>query len=79
MRLDARGWNDLSRACMRLLAQVDRIETAAKERMELNPHAGETKDIALVMMLFEAARLTAENADDPTTATRRRHRHELSA
>ena len=30
LRLDARGWNDLSRACLRLLAQVDRIEEAAQ-------------------------------------------------
>ncbi|MDQ5834350.1 MAG: winged helix-turn-helix domain-containing protein [Actinomycetota bacterium] len=79
MRLDARGFNDLSRACLRLLAQVDRIEQAASERIERNPHSGETKDIALVMMLFEAARLTAENPHDPSAATRRRPRHELSA
>jgi DNA-binding transcriptional ArsR family regulator len=79
MRLDARGFNDLSRACLRLLAQVDRIEQAATERIGRNPHSGETKDIALVMMLFEAARLTAENPHDPSAATRRRLRHELSA
>jgi DNA-binding transcriptional ArsR family regulator len=79
LRLDARGWNDLSRACMRLLSQVERIEDAAKQRMELNPHTGETKDVALVMMLFEATRLATENSDDPATATRRRHRHELGA
>jgi DNA-binding transcriptional ArsR family regulator len=72
LRLDARGFNDLSRACLRILAQVDRIEEAAKERIELNPHAGETKDIALVMMLFEAARLTAEHPDATATATRHR-------
>jgi DNA-binding transcriptional ArsR family regulator len=79
LRLDARGWNDLSRACMRLLSQVERIEDAAKQRMELNPHTGDTKDVALVMMLFEASRLAAENSDDPAAATRRRHRHELGA
>jgi DNA-binding transcriptional ArsR family regulator len=79
LRLDARGFNDLSRACLRLLAQVDRIEEAAKERAERNPHADETQDIALVMMLFEAARLTAEHPSDPATATRRRHRHQLPA
>jgi len=79
MRLDARGFTDLSRACLRLLAQVDRIEQAASERIERNPHSGETKDIALVMMLFEAARLTAEHPHDPSAATRRRLRHELSA
>ena len=74
LHLDARGFAELSRACLRILAQVDRIEEAAKERLELNPHAGETKDIALVMMLFEAARLTAEHPDGPATATRRHHR-----
>ena len=77
MRLDARGFSELSRACLRLLAQVDRIEAAAGERIERNPHASETKDVALVMMLFEAARLTAQRDDDPATAARRRHRHEL--
>ena len=79
LRLDARGFSELSRACLRLLAKVDRIEEAAKERSELNPHADETQDIALVMMLFEAARLTAEHPGDPATATRRRHRHQLAA
>ena len=77
LHLDARGWNDLSRACLRLLAQLERIEEAARERIERNPHTAETKDVALVMLLFEAARLTAEHGDDPTATTRRRHRHEL--
>src|SRR5215203_7126427 len=53
LTLDARGWNDLSRACMRLFGQLDRIEDAAHERMQRNPHSGETKNVALVMMLFE--------------------------
>jgi hypothetical protein len=79
LHLDARGWNDLSRACLRLLAQVDRIEQAAKERMQRNPHTGETKDTALVMMLFETARLSDQDGEDPAAATRRRHRQEISA
>jgi DNA-binding transcriptional ArsR family regulator len=77
LHLDARGYSELSRACRRVLVQVDRIEEAARERMQRNPHTGETKDVALVMMLFEAARLTAEDDDDPAATTRRRHRHEL--
>ena len=56
MHLDARGFEDVSQACLRILAQLDRIEEAATERIALNPHTGETKDVALVMMLFEAAR-----------------------
>jgi len=77
LHLDARGWNDLSRACQRLLAQVDRIEEASEERALRNPHTGEARDVALVMMLFETARLTSERPGDPAAATRRRHRHEL--
>jgi len=77
MHLDARGWNDLSRACMRLLAQVDRIEEAAKERIERNPHTADTSNVSLVMMLFETARLSAPHGDDPAAA--HRHRHEIPA
>ena len=75
--LDARGWDDLSRACRRLLAQVDRIEEAAQERMAGDPDAGESREVALVMMLFETARLAAERGDDAAAETRRRHRREL--
>jgi DNA-binding transcriptional ArsR family regulator len=78
LHLDARGWNDLSRACQRLLAQVDRIEEASKERLERNPQTGETSNVALVMMLFETVRLTSDPADDPSAETRRRHRCELT-
>ena len=77
LTLDARGWSELSKACLRLLAHVDRIEESAKERMELNPHAGETKDVALVMMLFEAAHLAAETPGDPVAEQRRRHRRPI--
>ena len=77
LRLDARGFNELSRACLRLLAQADRIEEAAKERTDRNPHSDDNQDIALVMMLFEATRLTAEHPDDPATSTRRHQRHGL--
>jgi len=77
LRLDARGWNELSRACIRLLSQVDRIEAGAKERMERNPHSAETRDLALVVMLFEAARLSGDGSDDDAAATRHRHRREL--
>jgi len=72
LKLDARGWNDLSRACMRLLAQVDRIEEASEERMERNPDADDIRPVALVMMLFETARLTTDPAHDPSAETRRR-------
>jgi hypothetical protein len=66
LQLDARGWNDLSRACLRLLAQVDRIEAAARERIQRNADTDQTTNIALVMMLFETTRLTADNGKAPT-------------
>ena len=78
LTLDARGWSDLSRACMRLLDQVDRIGEAASERIERNPHSGDTKDVALVMMLFEAARLAVEAEGDPVVERRRRHRRPVT-
>ena len=61
LQLDARGWNDLSRACLRLLAQVDRIEQASNERIERNPHSAQTKDIALAVMLFETVGLATDH------------------
>jgi DNA-binding transcriptional ArsR family regulator len=71
LTLDARGWSDLSRACLRLLDQINRIEDAATERIERNPHSGDTKDVALVMMLFQAVRLAVETERDPAAERRR--------
>ena len=65
LQLDARGFEDISRACTQILAQVDRIEESARERIERDPHTAETRDIALVMMLFEAARVNAANQPGP--------------
>ena len=79
LTLDPRDWSDLSRACLRLLDQVDRIAEASKERIERNPHTGDTKDIALVMMLFEAARLAVDAEGDPVVERRRRHRRPVAA
>jgi DNA-binding transcriptional ArsR family regulator len=65
LRLDARGFEDVSQACLQILAQLDRIEEDATERLKLDPHSGESKDVALVMMLFEAARAARQPSDDP--------------
>ena len=65
LHLDDRGFEDVSQACLRILAQLDRIEEAATERIKLNPHTGETKDVALVMMLFEAARGAQRSPEAP--------------
>jgi hypothetical protein len=64
---------------VRLLDQVDRIADAAKERMERNPHSDDERDVALVMMLFEAARLAVDDADDLPEGARKRRTRELAA
>ena len=46
---------------------LDRIEAAARERIQRNPDTDQTTNIALVMMLFETARLTTDNGKAPTT------------
>jgi DNA-binding transcriptional ArsR family regulator len=79
LHLDARGFNELSRACQRLLNQVNRIEHAARERINRNPESTDTTPVALVMMLFESARLSAGDGEDPAAAQRRRHRREIAA
>jgi DNA-binding transcriptional ArsR family regulator len=57
LRLDRAGWQDLEAAYLRLLGEAERIEGAAGERMEQDPHADETIDAAVVLMLFEAVRM----------------------
>jgi DNA-binding transcriptional ArsR family regulator len=79
LHLDARGYSEVSHACQRLLAQLDRIEQAAEERMQRNPHLGETTDVSLAMMLFETARLAGQSGDDPARRRRRPRKHTLAA
>ena len=71
LHLDARGYGELSRACQRLLGQVERIEEAAGERLQRNPHSGESREVSLVMMLFETSRLSAESGHAHATLSRR--------
>jgi DNA-binding transcriptional ArsR family regulator len=79
LHLDTRGWNELARACQRLLAQADRIEAAARQRLARNPQATHAHELALVMMLFQTAPLSTDNGEDPAAAQRRRHRREIPA
>jgi DNA-binding transcriptional ArsR family regulator len=54
MRLDAKGWKELSSAIAALLRQANAIEAESKKRLEQRNHDGEFK-AGLVMMLFESA------------------------
>jgi DNA-binding transcriptional ArsR family regulator len=59
LRLDARGFAQLSKACDKLLEQAERIEAAAAERIARDPSAAESVEAGLGVLLFEAAKLSA--------------------
>src|SRR3954451_21858239 len=58
MELDATGWRELSEACTWLVTRAQEIEDAARERIAADPHADGIASAGIVMMLFEALRLT---------------------
>jgi DNA-binding transcriptional ArsR family regulator len=82
IRLDARGWQQAARACEKLLTDLNRIEEAAQKRLAKDPHAEGTADAAVVLLLFEAIKLTQPDSAAPAgraaaakpKATRRRSR-----
>jgi DNA-binding transcriptional ArsR family regulator len=73
VKLDAKGFAALSKACDKLLEQAEKIETAAAERIAKNPHADDIVEAGLGVMLFDAVRLSSqEQIDGRKPATRRR-------
>jgi DNA-binding transcriptional ArsR family regulator len=62
LRLDARGFAQLSKACDKLLAQAEKIEAAASARLARSPRSGEPLEVGLGVLLFEAARLSQGSA-----------------
>jgi DNA-binding transcriptional ArsR family regulator len=65
LRLDAKGWQAAAKACEKLRAELERVEQAASKRLAKDPDAEGTSDAALVVMLFEAVKLT-----DPVGSSR---------
>jgi DNA-binding transcriptional ArsR family regulator len=80
VRLDAKGWQAAAKACEKLLAELGRIEEAAAKRIAKDPDAEGTSDAAVVVLLFEAIKLSAQDGDGgeaaqsakPRAARRRR-------
>lgn len=62
LRLDEKGWKQLAKVCTRLLEQIDRIDRDAADRIAGDPDAQDIVDTAVVMMVFESARLSQEPA-----------------
>ncbi len=53
LRLDTKGWQQLSRACDDLLRQADRIARSSAERLAKNSQESE-RDAGMVLFMFEA-------------------------
>jgi hypothetical protein len=78
MTLDAKGWQQLAKACKRLYGQAQRIEADARERLDSGAADGEETDVGLVMMMFEAIAL-GEAIDGADRRHRRRSRSVATA
>jgi len=64
VRLDAKGFAQLSKACDKLLEQAEKIEKAAAARIAKEPGADDVADAGLGLLLFEAVRLTGSGDSD---------------
>jgi DNA-binding transcriptional ArsR family regulator len=73
MKLDEKGWRQLAKAVTKLLDQSQRIEEEAAERMKGSAQANhDAMDVGLVMMLFEAIRLSEALAGDEDQSQHKR-------
>ena len=76
LRLDEKGWQAAAKACTKLLADLTKVEEAAAKRLARDPHTDSASDAAVVLLLFEAVKLSGTDGDAPNgrakRATRRR-------
>jgi DNA-binding transcriptional ArsR family regulator len=63
LRLDVKGWQAAARACEKLLAELGRVEEASARRLARQPHGDGVGDAAIVLMMFEAIKLTQPERD----------------
>jgi DNA-binding transcriptional ArsR family regulator len=72
--VDAKGWDQLTRAFDRLLEQVEKIESSAADRLKRGTSPAEPVRVGMVGMLFEAQRPGDDSGDDGSSARPRRRR-----
>lgn len=76
LRLDSKGWQQAGKACEKLLGELARIEDAASRRIAKDLPVDGASDAALVLLLFEAVKLSQPDSDAPAgrpkSARRRR-------
>jgi DNA-binding transcriptional ArsR family regulator len=64
LKLDGKGFAQLSKAIDKLLEQAEKIETSAADRIAKDPHADDVVEAGLGVMLFDAVRLSAAGSTD---------------
>ena len=75
LKLDPKGFAQLSKACDKLLAQAEKIEASAAQRIARDPHADDVVETGVGLMLFEAVRLSGhEDGNEPAAGRRPRGR-----
>jgi DNA-binding transcriptional ArsR family regulator len=79
MRLDAKGWQQAARACEKLLGDLNKVEEAAEKRLAKDPHAEGASDAAVVIMVFEAVKLSQPDPDAPAGRAKRAPRRRRPA
>jgi DNA-binding transcriptional ArsR family regulator len=76
LKLDAKGWAELSKAMGRLLDEVQRIEASAAERAARHPHEEELTNASVVLLAFDAVSITG--GEHGHTAGQNRRKRERS-
>jgi DNA-binding transcriptional ArsR family regulator len=77
MELDEQGWAELSTAAAEFLTRAQSIEVSAQERIGDDPHAEGVSAAGLVILLFDALRLTDQ--PPPLDGAKRSSERALSA
>ena len=72
IQVDAKGWEQLNKACLKFVEQIEKIEAGVKDRQEKRPHEDESGTAAVVLMAFEAARLSGKEPEAKAKRSGRR-------
>jgi DNA-binding transcriptional ArsR family regulator len=80
LKLDPKGFAELSKACDKLLERAEKIEASAAERIARDPQADDVVETGIGLMLFEAVRLSGhEDGNKPAAGRRSRARRAARA
>ena len=72
LKLDAKGWEQPNKAALKFDEQVERIDAAARERAQKRPHEEELGEAQVVVLAFEAERLSGKEPEQKRKSGSRR-------